>query len=246
MRIASGSRQSFRDADGQGAIVFDPVRLRQAAPSLFDPRAYGADAQAVRGAGGRGAAWFVRGSFGDAVLRQYRRGGWMARLSTDAYLWRGEARVRSVAEFELLLALRAAGLPVPAPIAACYRRQGWRYRAAILVERIPGAGSFADAVRTAGADAPWSPVGLAIGRCHRHRAHHPDLNANNILVTTDQAAHLIDWDKGRIEASAGAWQQRVLDRLARSLRKECPGLAAGELDRGMQRLRGAHDQALAE
>ena len=96
---ASGSRQSFRDAGGQGTIVFDPARLGQATPALFDPGSYGARAHAVQDKGGRGAAWFVQGEFGDGVLRHYRRGGWMAHASKDAYWWRGERRVRSLHEF---------------------------------------------------------------------------------------------------------------------------------------------------
>jgi 3-deoxy-D-manno-octulosonic acid kinase len=177
-------------------------------------------------------------------LRHYRRGGWAARVSRDSYLWQGEERVRCLVEFDLLRKLRAAGLPVPAPIAACYRRQDLRYQASIIVERIAGARSFVDAIREAGAGAPWAAVGTAVGRCHRHRVHHADLNANNILLAPDQTVHLIDWDKGRIEVSAGRWRRRVLDRLQRSLRKECQDLSTAELTRGMQILLAAHNREL--
>ena len=245
MHTASGSRQSFRDAGGQGTIVFDPTLLRQATPALFDPASYGAEAKPVRGQGGRGAAWFVHGEFGDGVLRHYRRGGWMARASEDAYLWQGERRVRSVREFELLQTLHGLGLPVPAPFAAYYRKHDWRYRAAIIVERIAGARSFAEAVGEEGTRAPWALVGTAIGCCHRHRAHHADLNAHNILLGPSNAVCLIDWDKGRIETSVGHWCQRVLDRLQRSLRKECKGLAGEDLAAGMNQLRVARDQELS-
>ena len=54
-------QQAFRDADGEGSIVFDTSRMRQASRALFDPAAYGAEARPVRGRGGRGAAWFVDG-----------------------------------------------------------------------------------------------------------------------------------------------------------------------------------------
>ena len=244
MQPARDSRESSRDADGQGTIVFDPARLRQAGPAIFDPASYGEAATPVRGLGGRGAAWFVRGEFGEAVLRHYRRGGWMARLSEDRYLWQGESRVRSVREFRLLQVLHAAGLPVPAAIAAWYARSGWSYRAAIIVERIAGARSFVDCVASQGLRAEWTAVGAAIGRCHRQRAHHADLNANNILLDPGGQVFLIDWDKGRIEAGTGAWCQAALDRLLRSLRKECVALPADELEAGMQRLRAAHDLEL--
>jgi len=243
MRADGDHTQAFRGADGEGSIVFDAARLRQASPALFDPATYGGDARPVRGRGGRGAAWFVDGEFGAGVLRHYRRGGWAARASKDGYLWQGRARVRSLREFALLRRLHAAGLPVPAPIAAWYLRRGWHYRAAILVERIPGASSLVEAVN-AGA-APWDAVGVAIARCHRQRAHHADLNANNILLDRDSQPWLIDWDRGQFEPSTGAWMQRVLDRLQRSLLKECATVPAARLHEGMATLRAAHARELA-
>lgn len=242
---ASGSRQSFRDAGGQGAIVFDSTRLRQASAALFDPGSYGAEATPVSGQGGRGAAWFVRGEFGEGVLRRYRRGGWMARVSTDAFLWQGEKRVRSFREYELLRAMHGQGLPVPKPIAAYYRKCAGRYRAGIIVERIVDARGFAERVASEGAGAPWAAVGAAVGRCHRHRAHHLDLNGNNVLLGPADLVVLIDWDKGCFEMTAGGWCQRVLDRLQRSLRKLCEGLADEVLVDGMGLLRAAHDRELA-
>lgn len=244
MHAASDSRQSFRDADGQAAIVFDVTRLRQADPALFDPASYGEDAEPVTGSGGRGSAWFVRGEFGAGVLRHYRRGGWAARASQDSYLWHGEDKARSFAEFRLLQALRKLGLPVPAPIAAYYRRRDWRYRAAILIGRIDDARSFATAVAADPEAAPWTSVGLTIARFHRSRARHADLNANNILLDRGDQAWLIDWDKGELGAPPGAWCQRVLARLQRSLRKECKLLSGEQLTAGMDRLRSAHDAVL--
>jgi 3-deoxy-D-manno-octulosonic acid kinase len=241
MHSAGDQLQAFRDPDGEGSIVFDPARLRQATRELFDPATHGESARPVQGQGGRGAAWFVDGEFGAAVLRQYRRGGWAARASRDGYLWQGEARVRSFAEFHLLRRLRAFGLPVPAPIAAFYLRRGWRYRAAILVERIPGARSMVAAVDAG--NAPWAAIGATIGACHRHGAHHADLNANNVLLDRDNQAWIIDWDRGRIEV-AGDWQARVLDRLQRSLAKECATVPAARLEQGMAQLRLAHDSEL--
>ena len=245
LHSAADNRLSFRDAGGQGAIVFDPTHLRQATPALFEPASFGDAATPVSGEGGRGAAWFVHGEFGDAVLRHYRRGGLVARISIDAYLWRGEARVRSFREFHILRSLRALGLPVPAPYAACYRQRGGRYKAAILVARIATARSFAAQVSSAPSQAPWAAVGSTIGRFHRLGAHHADLNAHNVLLDGAEAIWLIDWDKGCRESSAGPWCTRVLARLQRSLLKQCPRLSSGELDEGMRQLRAAHDRALA-
>lgn len=242
---ARNLRQPFRDDRGPGAIVFDPARLQQATPALFDPAAYANDAVPVTGEGGRGSAWFVRGAFGDAVLRRYRRGGWAARVSERNYLWQGEARVRSLAEFALLQDLQSAGLPVPAPIAAGYRRGLLTYTADILVARLPGVSSFARCMRDAGAAAPWAAAGTAIARFHRHGAHHADLNAHNILVDNNAGLWLIDWDKGRIEPGGpGPWCEAVLDRLERSLRKLGKDLPQDMISQGMQVLRNAHQRGV--
>jgi 3-deoxy-D-manno-octulosonic acid kinase len=242
--VASLGRQPFRDAGGQGSIVFDPTRLSQAGPILFSPGSYGDSARMVLGQGGRGSAWFVRGEFGAGVLRHYRRGGWMARLSDDAFLWRGEAQVRSFKEFALLVELTRAGLPVPAPVAAYYRRARGTYRAAILVTRIYAVANFAAAVSASPTTAPWSAAGKAIAQCHRARAHHADLNGHNLLVDGAGEVHIIDWDKGRIEPELGSWCRRSLDRLERSLRKHCPGVAGADIAAGMGELRGRHDLEL--
>ena len=125
----------FRDARGYGAILFDRTQLRQPDPAWFDPAHWGEKAEAV-GDGGRGGAWFIQTGEGDAVLRHYLRGGWMASLSRDGHLWRGINQVRSFAEFRLLRVLREKKLPVPLPFAAWYRREGLNYRAAILLQRL--------------------------------------------------------------------------------------------------------------
>lgn len=212
-------QQPFRDARGPGAIVFDPARLRQAEPAMLEPGYWGGRAVPVSGQGGRGAAWFVSGDEGEAVLRHYRRGGWMARISRDAYLWQGESRVRSVAEFRLLGELHAEGLPVPAPLMAGYRCSGPAYRAAILVERIPQVRALADWLGPAAGQAPWETVGATIARFHRAGVEHADLNAHNILVDAAGKAWLIDFDRGRRRTPQPAWRRANLSRLARSLAK---------------------------
>jgi 3-deoxy-D-manno-octulosonic acid kinase len=246
---AVGERMVMAGPAGEATIVFDRTRVPQAEasmlPMLFDPLHYGARAGRV-GVGGRGAAWFVEGPFGAGVLRHYLRGGWMARLSRDRFAWRGASAARSLREFELLARLRAAGLPVPAPIAALATRRGMTYSAAILVARLPGVDSLAIRVAELGDAAPWESVGAAIAAFHRQGAHHADLNANNVLLDSAQATWLIDWDKGVLEDGPGAWCGRVLARLARSLRKECRALPIAVLEAGIARLRAAHDAALVD
>ncbi|MDU1659765.1 MAG: 3-deoxy-D-manno-octulosonic acid kinase, partial [Stenotrophomonas maltophilia] len=155
-----------REGRGIGAILFDRERLRQAEVGLFSPQHWGSKARPV-GEGGRGSAWFIDAPFGASVLRHYLRGGLAAKISHDQYLWRGSDRTRSFAEFRLMRALREKKLPVPRPIAAYYMREGLRYRAAILMERIEGVRSLADRALVAGRGAPWEETGRLIARFHR-------------------------------------------------------------------------------
>jgi 3-deoxy-D-manno-octulosonic acid kinase len=216
------------DADGVGAIVFDPSRLPQAGPDLFSVQAWGARARPVT-EGGRGQAWFVDAGGGGAVLRHYRRGGMVARLAGDRYLWTGQDRTRSFLEFRLLAWLHARGLRVPAPLAAHYRRRGLVYRADILVERIPAARSLAQRLAEGEVPPPWSRIGREIASMHRLGVDHADLNAHNVLLDAREQVWLIDFDRGA-RRPPGGWQAANLERLRRSLRKvaaSSPGVEVG-------------------
>ena len=113
---------------------------------------------------GRGTTWFVRSGDSSFVLRHYRRGGLMAKISKDRYWWRGESETRSFAEWYLTYHLHRAGLPVPTPIAARYRREGMFYRADLITQRIENSESLAARL----AQGPLSlSQWIAIGRCIR-------------------------------------------------------------------------------
>jgi len=225
---------------GYGAILFDARQVHQVAPEWFDPAWWGDRAEAVA-AGGRGAAWFVAGPFGAGVLRHYLRGGLAARFSRDAYWWRGADRTRSFAEFRLARALHTLGLPVPRPLAACYWREGLRYRAAILVERVEGARSFGALAAAQGEAAPWESAGRLVARFHRAGLDHADLNADNILFDAFGKGLLIDFDKSMLRIPATGWREANLARLRRSLLKLRGARDEGAVLRDFARLRRAYD-----
>jgi len=236
----------FRDARGYGAILFDRTQLRQPDPSWFSPAHWGEAATPVSD-GGRGGAWFIETGDGDAVLRQYLRGGVAASLSRDGHLWRGINRVRSFAEFRLLRVLREKKLPVPLPFAAWYRREGMHYRAAILMQRLPGVRSLAE-LATAG-DAPWEAAGRLVARFHRAGLDHADLNAHNILFqdadpeTGTVRGWMIDFDRSHLRIPATRWRNANLDRLHRSLRKRRGSRGIAQVEADFLKLRGAYDAA---
>ncbi len=195
-----------------GAMCFDPARVAHPGQSLFDPGNPALKAAPVA-VGGRQSAWFVSGDFGSAVLRRYRRGGLAARVSRDRYLWTGASSTRSFAEFRTLRLLHDRGLRVPAPLAGAYWKSGPFYRAALLIERIPGVRTLAEAL-----EAPQA-VAEAIFAMHEAGVWHADLNAYNILLDESDQAWLIDFDRALHGPVRAGHRQSNLLRLRRSMLK---------------------------
>jgi 3-deoxy-D-manno-octulosonic acid kinase len=211
-----------RIATATGVMLADPNGLGNPplsdGESLFDANFWTARNELAAVSGGRGAAWFVGPPPHPWVLRHYRRGGLVAHMSADRYLWAGEDRVRAFAEWRLLSFLTQRNLNVPKPVAAFYRRAGLTYRCDLITQRIAQAESLSAAL---GSGAPeqkvWRAVGAAIARLHRLGVDHADLNAHNILIGVGGIS-IIDFDRGRLRAP-GAWAAANLQRLLRSLRK---------------------------
>lgn len=204
---------------------------------VFEPGFWAARGELIDVARGRGSAWFVATAPDQWALRHYRRGGLIARLSTDRYVWLGEARVRAFAEWRLLATLARRGLPVPAPVAARYQRGGLSYRCDLLTRRIPGALPLSTRLASAAlGDTAWRDIGRTVARFHAAGVDHADLNAHNLLLDDAGVVSVIDFDRGRLHAPAaatrsGAWPARNLARLQRSLRKiarELPPSRCGE------------------
>jgi len=211
-----------RIATSTGVMLADPAELGNSlkeTQALFDPKFWAARGELAPVSGGRGAAWFIGGADNPWVLRHYRRGGWVARVSKDGYVWAGEARVRAFAEWRMLAHLSRLGLPVPTPIAAWYRRYGLTYRCDLITRRIADTQTLSAMLAAAALpDSSWQSIGVVIKRLHRAGADHADLNAHNILLDTHGAVSVIDFDRGRLRA-AGAWPAQNLRRLHRSLLK---------------------------
>ena len=199
---------------GSAAMRYDANTITEPDFRIFDPAYAPLQARPVA-EGGRQAAWYVNSGSRQGVLRRYRRGGLMAKVSKDLYLWNGLQRVRSFNEFDILRSLYEAGLPVPRPLAAAYWRSGLTYRAALMVERLPDVVPLASALDVADSE----QVARVIYAMHEHGVWHADLNAYNILLDPEGRAWLIDFDKASRPVLSPERRSANLLRLRRSLAK---------------------------
>jgi 3-deoxy-D-manno-octulosonic acid kinase len=240
-----------RIAIAGGAMLADPARLDDGAVTpadpLFEPAWWRARGLVHSASRGRGSAWFVAAGTRQWVLRHFRRGGWLAVLAADRYVWTGEARVRSFAEWRLLATLSALELPVPQPVAARYQRGWLTYRCDLITQRLGDGRPLSDVLVETPVDAQrWRAIGAAIARLHRAGVDHADLNAHNLLIDSLGAVSIIDFDRGRLRA-AGRWRSANLRRLHRSLVKITAPLPPGRfLPADWANLLAGYEAPLAE
>jgi len=188
---------------------------------IFEPNFWRNRNKITGQATGRSTAFFLDLGEHGALLRHYYRGGLIGKFNRDRFAKEAFEKSRAVAEFNLLLKLRALGLPVPNPLAARYKPASlWGYRADILVEVIPQAQDVFHVLQERPLLAEcWQDIGRVIATFHQHGVYHSDLNCHNIMLDRDAKIWLVDFDKCDIRA-AGDWQHANLERLLRSLKKE--------------------------
>jgi 3-deoxy-D-manno-octulosonic acid kinase len=224
-----------------GAMLYDGVRAGNAQQLWLDVRWWAQRGSVTRASAGRGAAALIDVDARLMVLRHYHRGGLMAKVSADRYLWRGAERTRPFRELRLLQEMRKEGLPVPVPLAAGFRRRDFSYSADLLMERLLDMQSLAERLQQSPLAIPlWVAIGRCIKRFHAAGICHADLNAHNILFATGTGTGtgtgagagagdqvwLIDFDRAR-RRTPGLWADANLARLYRSIEKTCLALSAG-------------------
>jgi len=202
-----------------GVMLYDASRASNFAEVWFDPEWWRSRDALEGSAPGRGSTLFLRGERQEFALRHYLRGGLVARVVHDRYLWSGEDETRPFAEWALTHHLHRAGLPVPAPVAARYRRDGLLYTGDLITERLAGTRSLAMLVGLGALSlSVWIDIGRCVGRFHAKGVCHADLNAHNVLLTDDGEVFLIDFDRCALRPP-GLWEDSNLVRLRRSLEK---------------------------
>lgn len=214
----------LRVESGTGVMLYDPFLAGNLTADWFEPRYWQARGAVSGEARGRGATVFFRADGHEYALRHCRRGGLVARLLDDRYLCLGEHAARPVREFLLTHYLWRLGLPVAAPVAVRLVRSGLVGRGDLVTRRIDAARTLA--MRLVAGDLEvrdWLAVGRTIAQFHAVGVRHADLNAHNVLFDAEANVHLIDFDRGAVQAR-GLWCDANLVRLRRSILKICDAL----------------------
>ncbi len=216
-----------------GAILYDRQIINQISEERFLPEGW-LHSELITGklgSGGRGNTYFVGNVPRQFVLRHFVRGGLIGRFNRDNYFWTGENEVRAFAEWRLLAKMADFDLRVPRPAAARYVRRGTFYRADIITVRIPDVRPLSSVIaESARDDEFWDSVGKSIHEFHAAGVFHADMNAYNLQIDAQDRLWMLDFDKGQLR-QPGAWQQKTLDRLHRSLikiRTRYPNLHFGQ------------------
>jgi len=204
-----------------GAILYDKAIINQISEDRFEASGWlhSEPLKGSHGSGGRGNTMYVGNIPRQFVLRHFMRGGLVGKLVRDRYLWTGEDNTRSFVEWRLLAKLADNNLRVPRPAAARYCRRGPTYTADIITVRIPAVSPLSQYIAAHSRDeAFWRSTGAAIREFHACGVYHADMNAYNLQIDKAGRLWMLDFDRGRL-LPPGAWQQKTLGRLHRSLVK---------------------------
>ena len=196
-----------------------------------------ADARAYKG---RVAAYAIDlgSGCGRVVVRHAVRGGLIGKTGTDLFL----PPTRGLRELVNSLRLRLAGVPTPEVIAIITYRAGALFRRSDVATReIPDSHDLTIVLREMQEGPDRSSCLHAVARLltslSAAGAHHPDLNARNVLVTWEAGhgarAHVLDVDRIRFNVPGDPMvAQANFARLERSLRKlrDVEGLTVSETD----------------
>ena len=204
-----------------GAILFDQSIIRKISNDKFTAAGWphSEPLTGQLGSGGRGQTMFVGNVPRQFVLRHFVRGGLFGKLVHDSFLWMGADSTRSFREWRMLAKMADRNLRVPRPAAARYCQHGPFSTADLITVRIPHVRPLSERIAEKARNADfWQSIGRAIYEFHDCGVYHSDMSAHNLQVDDDDKLWMLDFDRGRL-LPPGAWQQKTLSRLHRSLLK---------------------------
>ncbi len=170
---------------------------------------------------GRATTYFFNHQEKRYVLREYRRGGLVGKLIEKKYFFKNIESTRAYQELVVLKQLRKLKLPVPKPVAALIKVDGYYYQAKIITRLIKNAEDlFFHLKKQSLSEQQWIAIGLLVKRFHAVGLYHSDLNIHNLMINHKSNFWLIDFDKCRFLKPYDKKLQSNIARLLRSLRKE--------------------------
>lgn len=206
----------------QDIIIYDDTVIDEADENLFESEYWHTQPQSEIISKGRGEILLINIQGQSSVLKHYYRGGLIANVLLDKYLWTGLDSSRSFAEYRILRTMYTLGLPVPRPIAARVRRQGLFYQADLITSQIIDVSSMADLLlKQRLTSQHWLDIGDCIGRFHQLGFYHDDLNIENIMIDHEGNVFLLDFDKGVQSQADKDYSTSSFDRMKRSVMKWC-------------------------
>ena len=175
---------------------------------------------------GRAPAYAVMlGECGSVVVRHAMRGGLLGKTGSDLFL----PPTRGLRELVNSLRLRLSGVPTPEVLAVIsYHAGPLLRRGDVATREIPDSHDLSVVLREmrdrTDREACLRATGRLLSAMSRAGAHHPDLNARNVLMTWDSSegakAHILDIDRIRFHVPGDPMVGRAnLERLERSLKK---------------------------
>ena len=167
----------------QSIILYDDTLIHDVNDDIFNSAIWQNNQTLNENTKGRDSVFFIDIEGKSCALKHYCRGGLLAKLIYDQYLYLGIEKTRSFREWELLLKMREMNLPVPRPIAARVRRNGFLYSADLLSKEIKNIDTFGDKLSLDVIDQKlWPEIGKCISKFHSFGIFHSDLNIENIIV----------------------------------------------------------------
>lgn len=192
--------------------------------TLYDYAARQPDARTFKGRVPAYAIALPHGG-GDVVVRHAMRGGALGRTGSDLFF----PPTRALRELINSLRLRISGVPTPEVVAFVTYKAGPVFRRSdvatreikdghdlsVVLREMPGGEHRAQCLAATGA---------LLASLARAGAHHPDINARNVLITWDEGhgarAHVLDVDRIRFHVPGDPMVSTAnFKRLERSLRK---------------------------
>ena len=168
---------------------------------------------------GRGKALELEYGGKSYFLKHYIRGGFVAKISYDRYIFNSLASTRAVKEYNFLNTMNDKGLPVPKAAALQVITNRFTYKADLITCKIENEGTLYEFIKNNKmTKALWNALSTTIEKFYQENVYHSDLNAKNIIIDKDNNFFLLDFDNSYFFYDKKLFTKSMF-RLERSLKK---------------------------